>query len=148
MEARMIRAEIAFPATLFAVAVALVAGGWIVDYSWSVIGFPLGIGVLLCGLCLMQIATALAGGSVRVSDEEPLEPLTIPSVVWVFALPLFLYGLGFVFGPAAYLLAYLRANGTSWIVTMSAAAGSMLVTWLLFIKVMRILLPVAPIWMP
>jgi hypothetical protein len=65
----------------------------------------------------------------------------------MFALALFLFGLGFVAGPAAYLLICLRANGFSWGLSASVAVASLAVTWGLFIKTMGILLPVAPLWM-
>jgi hypothetical protein len=143
----MTRAEIVFPGVLLIAAVALLTGGWLAGYSWAVLMFPFSVGVLLCVLCALQIATVLAGRSSVVAEAEPLEPLTIPSVGWVFALPVFLYALGFVVGPAAYLLAYLRANGTSWAGATIIAASSVLVTWVVFIKLMRILLPIEPIWM-
>lgn len=136
---------VVFPAVVFASTIALLAGGWLAGYSWAVIMLPFGVGVLLCGLCALQIATVFVGDTA--ADEEPIEPLTIPSITWVFVLPVFLYALGFVLGPAAYLLAYLRGNGGSWIVASSIAAGSVLVTWLIFIKTMRLLLPIEPLWM-
>lgn len=142
----MNRAEVIFPSLLFLVTVALLAGGWIIGYSWTVIGFPLGVGVFLCGLCALQIAAVLAGRSPVVVEGEPLEPVTTWSVAWVFALALFIAGLGFVAGPAIYLLAYLRANGSSWRLSSSIAAISLLVTWGLFIKGLQVPLPIEPLW--
>jgi hypothetical protein len=144
----MSRGEILFPAVLFAAVVALIAGGFAAGYSWTVIAFPLGAAVIVCALSAVQVSWALAGKADRPSaEEEQLPPLTLPSLAWVFALAVFVYALGFVFGPAAYLLAYLRAQGSSWALSGVIAAGSILVTWGLFIKFLQVLLPIEPLWM-
>jgi hypothetical protein len=72
--------------------------------------------------------------------------LTAASLAWVFALVVFVAAFGFVFGPAAYLLAYLRAHGFSWALSLTIAAGSIIVTWGLFIKFLQVLLPIEPFW--
>jgi len=149
----MSRGEAIFPAVLAVVVAALVVGGiFVAGYSWKVIAFPFGAAVIVCGLCLAQIATALSGTRTAAAEPSPatdlpLDPLTPASLIWVFVLVLFLYGLGFVFGPAAYLLLYLRANGSSWLRSAAIAAGSLLVTWGLFTKVLRVLLPIQPLWL-
>jgi hypothetical protein len=149
----MSRGEAIFPAVLAILVAGLVAGGiFLAGYSWKVIAFPFGAAAIVCGLCLVQIATALSGAGTAAAapspaPDVPVEPLTTASLLWVFVLVLFLAGLGFVFGPAAYLLLYLRANGSSWLVSAAIAAGSLLVTWGLFIKVLRILLPLQPLWL-
>jgi hypothetical protein len=147
--------EMIFPAVLAIAVAALVAGGiFLAGYSWKVIAFPLGAAVIVCGLCLIQIATLLsrAGAQPAAADasalpDAPADPLTPASLIWVFILGLFLYGLGFVFGPAAYLLLYLRANGSSWLISFAIAAGSLGVTWGLFVKALRVLLPLQPLWL-
>lgn len=146
----MSRAEIVFPAVLFAIVGGLLAAGlFVFKYSWTVIGFPLGAGAIVCSLCLIDIATTMAGRAPRPdAGDTTIEPLSLACVLWIFALGGFLYALGFVFGPAAYLLIYLRANGSSWRLSIAIAAGSLLVTWLLFIKVLRVLLPIEPLWWP
>jgi hypothetical protein len=152
----MSRGEAIFPAVLAAGVAALVAGGiFLAGYSWKVIAFPFGAAVIVCSLCLVQIAAALAGAKARPAAAEASapsadaapEPLTPASLIWVFILALFLYGLGFVFGPAAYLLLYLRANGSSWLTSVAISAGSLIVTWGLFIKALRVLLPIQPLWL-
>ena len=143
-------AEIAFPALLLAVVTALVAGGFLLfDYSPRVILFPALAALMMGGLCLAQIAATWSGrAQARDEKELELEPITTSSVAWVFALAAFVFGLGFVFGPAAYLLAYLRANGSSWRLSIIVAALSIVVTWGFFIKLMRVLLPIEPLWWP
>jgi Tripartite tricarboxylate transporter TctB family len=151
----MNRAEAIFPAVIVTGVVALVAGGiFLAQYSWKVIAFPFGAAVIICALCLFLLATMLIGRTAQPISEAsaqpsdmPTEPLTMASLAWLFALALFLAGLGFVFGPAAYLLAYLRAHGSSWLLSTAIAAGSLLVTWGLFIKVLRVLLPLQPLWL-
>ena len=144
----MNRGEIAFPAVLFAVVAALIAGGFAAGYSWTVIAFPLGSAVIICMLCALQAYWAFAGDAGEVSaDEEQLPPPTVRSLVWVFALALFVYAFGFVVGPAVYLLAYLRAHGSSWALSGTIAAGSIVTTWGLFIRFLQVPLPIEPLWM-
>lgn len=144
----MSRAEILFPSILFVIIAGLLATGWfILGYSLTVIAFPLGAGTVMCALCVVQVAAVLTGRQASVVDEEPLEPLTISGLAWVFALALFVFGLGFVVGPAVYLLTCLRANGSSWSLSLVIAAGSVAVTWGLFIKFLLVPLPIEPLWM-
>lgn len=141
-------AETAFPALLLALVTALVGGGFFLfDYSPRVILFPFLAALAVGGLCLAQIA-AVRSGRVPplVGDEPDAEPLTASSVIWVFALAAFVFALGFVFGPAAYLLAYLRATGSSWRLSIVISALSVVVTWGFFIKLVRVLLPLEPLW--
>ena len=141
-------AEIAFPAVLLAIVTALVAGGFFLfDYSWRVISFPFLAAVVMGGLCLAQIAAVWSGRAQPRGRVEP-EPVTGASVVWVFAMAGFILAFGFVFGSAAYLLAYLRANGSSWLLSLSVSAVSVVVTWGFFIRLMRVPLPLEPLWWP
>jgi len=80
---------------------------------------------------------------------EPLavEPLSLASIGWIFALIVFLYAFGFVVGPALYLFAFLRVNGFSWSTAALIGLASAAVTWGFFIKMIGILLPVGPMWM-
>jgi hypothetical protein len=147
----MSRAEIVFPTLILAFAVTFLAlGNFVYAYSWTSFAFPVAVGIVLCALCAAEIVSLVAGHrrtTPRPSQGEPV-PLSVPSLGWMFALALFLYGLGFVLGPAAYLLVCLHANGFSWNASLGVAAGSLLVTWGLFIKVMGILLPIWPLWWP
>ena len=144
----MNRGEIIFPAVLFAAVAALIAGGFAAGYSWTVIAFPFGAAIIVCALSALQMSWALAGKADRpFAQDERLPPLTVASLAWVFALAIFVYGLGFVFGPAAYLLAYLRAHGSSWALSVIIAAGSIVLSWGLFIKFLHVLLPIEPLWM-
>jgi len=144
----MTRGEIIFPATLFVVIVALIAGGSAAGYSWTVLAFPVGAAVVVCSLSAVQMVWAFAGDARQPpADAEPLPPLTMASLAWVFALAVFVYAFGFVVGPALYLLAYLRAHGSSWALSGIIAAGSIVATWGLFIRFLQVPLPIEPLWM-
>jgi hypothetical protein len=140
------------PAVVFPALILLVVGGLsiyaIFTFTWTALQFPLGAGVLLCALCVAELAATLAGRQAQAAiDAERAGPLSWPSVFWIFALAGFLFGLGFVAGPALYLLIFLRASRFSWVFSASIAAASVVVTWGFFIKIIGILLPIAPLWM-
>jgi hypothetical protein len=142
----MTRAETIFPAAVLVGVAAFVAAGYFVlQFTWTAFIFPLGVGIVVCTLCATELLRPRSGEAAP--DEERPPPLSIPSLAWMGALALFLYGLGFVAGSAAYLLVCLRANGFSWTLAAAAAAASVAVSWGLFIKVMHILLPIQPLWM-
>jgi len=151
----MTRAELTFPALIFVVVAAFVAGGYFIgEYTWGVIAFPLGAAVLTCGLCAIEIARVLAARRASApaapsadAEESPL-PMSASGLAWMFVLPVLLYGLGFIAGPAAYLLVCLRGNGFSWSLAAWIAAASVAMTYGLFIHVMGVLLPVMPLWWP
>lgn len=141
----MIRAAALFPAFLLLAVAGLLATGYLVyEYSPAVLGFPLGVGALLCLLCALEIGRTLTG---RAAASSQGEQLSIAALAWMFALAAFVLVLGFVFGPALYLLACLRANGFGWRLAIAVAAASIAVTWGVFIEIFGILLPVAPPWL-
>ena len=144
----MSRAQIIFPCLIFAgVAALLAAGLFVYHYSWTVIGFPLGAGLFVCLMCAVDIAMSLTGREPKpAANEEPLEPLSLTAVAWAFALVPFVIAFGFVFGPALYLLAYLLFNGSSWRIAAVISTASLLVTWGVFIKLMRVPMPIEPLW--
>ena len=144
----MSRAQIVFPCLILAVVAGLLASGlFVYHYSWTVIGFPLGAGLFVCVMCGVDIAMTLTGREPKPpANEEPLPSLSLAAVAWAFALVPFVIAFGFVFGPALYLLAYLFFNGSSWRVAAVISSCSLLVTWGLFIQLMRVPMPVEPLW--
>jgi hypothetical protein len=147
----MSRAEAIFPALIVAVVATLLAlGNFVFEYSWTTFAFPLAAGIVLCALCALEITGVLVtrheAPAIAAQTGEDRPPLALASLTWMFALAVFLYALGFVAGPALYLLAFLRANRFSWVLSASIALASIAVTWGLFIHVIGILLPVEPLW--
>jgi hypothetical protein len=145
----MSRAELAFPSIIFALVAAFAIGGIVIgEYPWGVIVFPFGAATVVCILCAIEIVRVVKGKAApETQPEQADDEISLKALGWLFALAPFLYGLGFVFGPAAYLLACLWANGVSWRLSIPIAAVSLLVTWGLFIKLMGVLLPIAPLWL-
>ncbi|MGA7487039.1 MAG: hypothetical protein WBW74_08905 [Xanthobacteraceae bacterium] len=149
----MTRAELIFPLIIFVVVASFTGGGYFIgDYSWGVIAFPLGAAILTCVLCAIEIARLLSTTRASASEAPPADsddaplPISASGFAWIFILPLFLYGLGFVAGPAVYLLACLRTNRFSWGLSAGIAAASVAMTWGLFIHLMGVLLPLTPLW--
>ncbi len=145
----MNRAEAVFPALIFAaVAALLLAGVFAFHYSWTVIAFPFVAGVVVCLLCLLDIFLTLGRLGARPgATDAAAQALSLASLAWALSLAPFVYALGFVFGPAAFLFVYLRAHGSSWRFSGIVAVASVLVTYGFFIKVLHILLPVQPLWL-
>jgi hypothetical protein len=146
----MIRVQIVFPLALLALILSMLAAGlFVFHYSWTVIGFPLGAGVFVCAMCVIDIIMTLRGLEPRPpANDEPLAPLSASAVIWAFALLPLVFAFGFVFGSAVYLLVYMLANGSSWRLSATVSSTSLLVTWGLFIKVMRVPVPLEPLWWP
>jgi hypothetical protein len=147
----MSRAAFAFPALLF-VATAVLVGYAAAHYTWTALVFPLGVGLILCGLCVTEAVQVLTEGGEPVPEIDAVQPLTVEplslsSIGWIFALIVFLYAFGFVLGPALYLFAFLRVNGFAWSTCTAIGLASAAVTWGFFIKAIGILLPIAPLWM-
>jgi hypothetical protein len=142
------RAQIIFPCLMFVVIAGLLAVGFFVyRYSWTVIGFPLGSGLFVCVMCIVDVAMTLRGRAPKPpANDEPLEPLSWTAVLWAFALVPFVIAFGFVFGPALYLLAFMPANGSSWRLAGVISTASLAVTWGLFIQLMRVPMPIEPLW--
>jgi Tripartite tricarboxylate transporter TctB family len=146
----MRRGEFLFPAAIFLVtAVLLLLGGFYYHYARIVFMFPLAAGLGLCALCLNEIVAVLKGRARTAPqiEDEPDVSMSWTALGWMLSLLIFLYGFGFVFGIAAYLLLCLLGNGFSWKIAVGAAAVALLVTWGVFIKILGVLLPIQPLWM-
>jgi hypothetical protein len=142
-------ANVALPALIFICTAALLAiGHFYYAYSWSVFAFPLGAGLFLCVLCGAEVVRQLSvrrATALQIDANAP--PLSVSGIAWMFALSVFLYGFGFLLGPALYLLACLRANGFSWTLSAGSAAVLPISIWSVFIKAMSIQLPIWPLWL-
>ena len=146
----MTRGAFIFPALFFVATIALLALGYFYyGYPWVTFAFPFGAGLALCGLCALEMAKTLAKSteSGPAIEDEPDVSMSWPALGWLLALLLFLYGFGFVYGSAAYLLVCLLGNGFSWKIAVGSALVALVVTWGLFIKILGVLLPLQPLWM-
>jgi len=146
----MRRGEFLFPAAIFlATGVLLLLGGFYYQYARIVFMFPLATGLALCALCLNEIVAVLQGRARTAPqiDDEPDVSMSWTALGWMLSLLIFLYGFGFVFGIAAYLLLGLRGNGFSWKLSVGIAAAALLLTWGVFVKILGVLLPMQPLWM-
>jgi len=141
------RGHIVFPSMIFAfTAVMLALGYFHYHYSWTAFAFPFSAGLAVCVLCAFEIANAVRGrGTAAPGDSSP-PPVSLAGVAWLFALGVFLYAFGFVFGAALYLLVCLRGNGFSWRLSVSTAVVTLGVAWGIFIKVLGVQLPLVPLW--
>ena len=140
----MTRAQAIFPALIAAFTAAMLALGYFhYHYSWTSFGFPLAAGLAVIVLCAGEIFSARkapeAGG------DTPA--LRMRSLLWLFALAPFLWGFGFVFGAALYLLVSLRGHAFSWRASIVTALASLVVSWGLVIKILGVQLPAGPLWM-
>lgn len=141
------RDQAVFPSLILAFTVTMLAvGHFHYQYSWTAFAFPFAAGVMVSLLCILEIAVVLRGrGGASRSAEPP--PVSLAGVAWLFALAVFLYAFGFVFGAALYLLVCLRGNNFSWRLSLGTGAVAVLVCWGVFIKVLGVQLPLVPLWM-
>jgi hypothetical protein len=143
----MTRGAAIFPALILAFTAAMLALGYFhYQYSWTTFSFPLGAGVILCLLCALELASALRHPEADAQRLQEMPALSLRSLAWLFALAPFLWAFGFVFGAALYLLVSLRGNAFSWRASIATAAGWLLVSWGLIIKLLGVQLPIAPLW--
>lgn len=142
----MTRGAFLFPALILAFTATMLGIGYFhYHYSWVSFAFPLGVGLVLCALCAMEML--VFSRSPKTSERNADVPaLSLVSLAWLFALAPFLWAFGFVFGAALYLLVSLRGNAFSWRTAIATALVSLLVSWGLVIKVLGVQLPIAPLW--
>ena len=148
LEVPLNRSEAAFPALALAFTGAMLALGYFhYNYSWTSLAFTLAAGLVVCLLCLFEIAAILRRRGATAPRAADTTPLSLAALAWLFALAPFLYAFGFVFGAALYLLVCLRGSGFSWRLSLGTAAASLLVSWGLFVSILGVQLPIRPLWM-
>ena len=141
----MRRGDAVFPGLVLAFAATVLAIGYFhYHYTWTAFGFPFAAGAALCLLCALEMRNVISRRGAPAADTAPT--LSPGAMAWLFALAAFLYGLGFVFGTALYLLVCLRGNGFTWRLAALTALASLPLTWGLFIKVLGVQLPLQPLW--
>lgn len=146
---RAAHAESALPMLILAgVATLLATGHFVLGYSWTSFAFPFGVGLPLAALCGVQLA---AIARQRQAPAPPAGADAAPfagALAGLLALGGLIYGLGFIAGPTAYLVAALRADRQPWRLILAMALGSMALGWGLFVRLLGVPLPLKPLWWP
>ena len=136
------------------VAFFLAAGILYYHYETTVIRFPLMVGVLVIALALIQLVRGpRADGAVEPKEEaETLEtPRAIDTrelfggALWLLAILPAVWLLGYPAGITLYLLAYLKAHGEGWVLSIVVALVGLAVVWLLFVQLFAVRLPLLPV---
>lgn len=142
----MIRSgEILFPLGVLAfLAVALLAGSIGLRHPSMVIAFPLGVGIITGALCIAVVLRERSKPAATEVDGsfDWREAARIGAVMPLVML------LGFPAGLALYLAAYLRWRGESWVVSLGCGAGSVVLCYGVFVKLLAVPLPLGPLWLP
>jgi len=125
-------------------------GVWHYDYGWTVLRFPVLIGLSGCLICLGNLA--LAGP--EPAAAQPVEKKAngtiglrqaLPAMAWIVALLPVIWVLGYVIGLTLYVFTYLKTHGQSWTVSAVLAACTLIVVYGGFVRLLGISLPVWPI---
>lgn len=142
----MIRTDSILPLLAACMALLFLLSGWLFyDYGWVVMRFPLLVGALTISAALPLLLRRRGApvepappsdrdrdGSVAAEFSNYLVVACILPAVWI---------LGFVLGPALFLLAFLRWHGTGWGVAAAMAAGTALFVHGVFVKLLQLQLP-------
>lgn len=145
--------EILFPGILIAfVLFILGAGTFYYGYDMTVMRFPYMVGALLLVLGGIRFARALRGQ--RLEGELPYEEETptteglgefLRTALWLLGILPAVWILGYLAGIPVYLLIYLKAHGESWLTSVLLALAGLGVVYFVFLKFLKVLLPIAPI---
>jgi hypothetical protein len=148
----MKKLEIILPATIIVFTLFVVgAGAFYYNYSIAVMRFPYFVGAVLIGLSALRLVQAIKGKRLPGEPEEIQEPTTesmaefTRTALWLVAILPSVWLLGYLAGIPLYLLAYFRAHGESWLMSISLALGALAVTYFVFIVFLRVNLPVMPL---
>lgn len=142
----MIRTDSILPLLAACMALLFLLSGWLFyDYGWVVMRFPLLVGALTIGAALPLLLRRRGGpvepappsgrdrdGRIAAEFSHYLAVASILPAVWI---------LGFVLGPALFLLAFLRWHGTGWGLAAAMAAGTALFVHGVFVKLLQLQLP-------
>lgn len=140
----MKRGQIIFPLTIAGfVSLLLAAAAMQPSGSWRNLGFPLGVALPLLLACLLQASRS------RHSETNGQDTTAVPSsstMAWLLAAPASIAALGFLAGPALFLICYLRWHAMRWSATLGSAVGIALLHWGL-VQGLRVPLPLGPPWL-
>lgn len=129
------------------------------DYSATLIRFPLlAAGVILSMVFARLILLRSSRGSPEPESmmtprsalvdaiEKPRRRRALITTLWIFSIVPSVFALGFPVGLAANLLCVLRYFGETWLLSVIIAGASLLLSYGLFLQVLRVPLPILPAW--
>lgn len=139
----MIRTDAILPLLAAGMTLLFLLSGWLFyDYGWVVMRFPLLAGALTIGAALPLWLRHRRGpvepgpppdrhgdGGFAAEFSHYLAIAAILPAVWI---------LGFVLGPALFLLAFLRWHGTGWGLAAAMAAGTALFVHGVFVQLLHL----------
>lgn len=144
--------EILFPALIIVFAGFVVgAGAFYYQYDMQVMQFPYLVGGVLIALATLRLVQAIRGKRLPGEPAEPEEPTTeslaefTRTALWLVGILPAAWLLGYLAGIPLYLLAYFRAHGESWMVSVALSLAALAVTYFVFIVFLRVHLPIMPI---
>ena len=146
-------AEIAFLLLLAGFLVAICAiGQFHYGYSAGLMAFPLlgaGATLLVVAIQLVILITLpKAAGDAPERPKAAVDARGLAGLAVLFSVVPFVLLAGYPGGFALYLLILLRRAGEGWAVAAGLAAGSLLVSYGLFVRLLGVPLPLAPWWWP
>ena len=152
----MKRFEIVFPATVFAfLGVLLFLGTFVLGYGHIVMRFPYLVGGFTMVMCIIVIAiqvrggretgTAATGEAPVMYEEQKIAPRAlIGAGLWLLGILPVMWLCGYLVGIPLYLLAYLRAHGESWLLSITISAAMCALIYFVFLKFLLVPLPLMP----
>lgn len=148
----MKKLEILLPAAIVFFALFVIGAGiFYYDYPMTVMRFPYVVGGVLIVLAGWRVIGAIKGKRLPGEPAEPEEPTMgsvgefVRTALWLLGILPAVWLLGYLAGIPVYLLAYFRAHGESWLMSIALALGALAVTYLVFMVFLKVRLPVMPI---
>jgi DMSO reductase anchor subunit len=112
-------------------------------YEWSILRFPILVGVVACLLCLANLAQGRRGPETARSAADHAKadtPLTfrdtLPAMIWIAAIVPTVFVLGFAIGLPLYVLVYLKTHKQSWIQSVVISICVLAVVYLFFVRIL------------
>jgi hypothetical protein len=112
-------------------------------YEWSILRFPVLVGVVACFLCLASLAqgrrgpqTARAATDQTKGDGSLTFREALPAMLWIVAIVPIVFVLGFAIGLPLYVLVYLKAHDRSWIQSVVVSICILAVVYLIFVRIL------------
>jgi hypothetical protein len=148
----MKKLEILFPALIIVFTAFVVgAGAFYYNYAIAVMRFPYLVGGVLIALASWRLVQAIKGKRLPGEPEVPEEPTTesmaefTRTALWLVGILPAVWLLGYLAGIPVYLLAYFRAHGEPWWLSLVLSLGALAVTYFVFIVFLRVNLPIMPL---